>query len=288
MAGVSGFIAAVEKIAAQKPTYRTGGTGKDGTCDCIGLIMCAMYAMGHKKYDLHSTNYFARFQIDGLMKIKDEKDLFPGQILFRSRTSTDKLHARYQSGGSHYTGDLLDYYHVGVVTRVKPLRIVECTEYGSVKGIMISTKLKNWTHGGALKGVLYDGYSEEDYPVITASVPQKVLYRAKVVTQTDPLSVREWPVTGTIIGKVPKERIVEVLAEAGDGWPKIRYNELVGYASQQYLSRIDEESSDGEELDGLIEDVLQEAAKETVTIIDSEGNTFRPVGDFKVLRGAID
>ena len=283
MIGVSGFIAAAEKIAAQKPTYRTGGTGKDGTCDCIGLIMGAMYSVGHKKYDLHSTNYFARFQLESLTKIKDEKELFAGQLLFRSRSSTAKLHARYQKGGSHYTGDLLDYYHVAVVTRINPLRIIECTEYGNVTGIVISTKFKNWTHGGALKGVLYDGYDEEDYPVINASVPQTAIYRAKVITQNDPLSVREWPETGTIIGKVPKHRIVKVLSDAGDGWLKIRYNDRVGYASAKYLERIadeDEPVYSGE--------AAPEVAARPVFIVDSVGNRFQPVGDFRVYFDSVD
>lgn len=242
MISVSAFIAKIENIAARDLTYKTGGMGKNGICDCIGLIMGAMYELGRKKYDLHSTNYFARFQMASLTPVKNEKDLFPGQVLYRSRSSTSKLHARYQAGGSHYTGDMLDYYHVGVVTRTNPLRIIECTEYGNVTGIVISTKLKNWTHGGALKGVLYDGYDEEENPVITVNSPQMALYLAKVVTKTDPLSVREWPVTGMIIGKVPKGRTVEVISEADDGWPKIRYNELIGYASSLYLQRTDEES----------------------------------------------
>ena len=284
MIGVSGFIAKIEQIAAREIKYRTGGVGKDGTCDCIGLIMGAMYEIGHKKYDLHSTNYFARFQMESLTKIKDEKELFPGQLLYRSRSSVAKLHARYQNGGSHYTGDILDYYHVGVVTRVKPLRIVECTEYGSVTGIVISTKLKNWTHGGALKGVLYDGYDEEDYPVINTTVPQNALFRAKVITQTDPLSVREWPETGPIIGRVPKGRTVEVMAEAEDGWPKIRYNELVGYASGKYLERI----ADEDETLAESEKIVREETVRPVFIVDSVGNRFRPVGDFRVLFDSID
>lgn len=53
------FLERVKAIADANPTYRTGGDGSDGTCDCIGLIMGAI----GKKYDMHSTNYFARFQM---------------------------------------------------------------------------------------------------------------------------------------------------------------------------------------------------------------------------------
>ncbi|MBR4057842.1 MAG: hypothetical protein IKK00_06875, partial [Oscillospiraceae bacterium] len=91
MIGVTGFVERVEQIAARKLTYRTGGVGADGTCDCIGLVMGAMYELGHKKYDLHSTNYFARYQTMELREVKKESELFVGQLLFSARESTDKL-----------------------------------------------------------------------------------------------------------------------------------------------------------------------------------------------------
>lgn len=73
-----------------------------------------------------------------------------------------------------------------------------------------------------------------------------VLYEAKVVTQKDPLRVRSYPKTGEILGHVPKGRIVEVLAENDKGWPMIRYNELEGYASGDYLERISVELTEPE------------------------------------------
>jgi uncharacterized protein YgiM (DUF1202 family) len=229
MIGVSAFIAKIREIAARNLTYRTGGIGKDGTCDCIGLIMGAMYELGNKRYDMHSTNYFARYQMMELRKVT-EKDLHPGMILFRSRESTGKLNERYKPGGRYYTGDMLDYYHVAVVTGVKPLEIVECTEHGNVSGIVVSRSFKNWQDGGKLRGVLYEDYVEHE--------EEKTMYKAIVNTEKDPLRVREWPETGTILGSVPKGKTVDVLAEAGDGWPKIRYNELMGYVSEMYLEPV--------------------------------------------------
>ncbi len=283
MVGVSAFVSKIKNIASRNLTYKTGGTGKNGVCDCIGLIMGAMYELGHKKYDLHSTNYFARYQMQDLTRVSSEKELFVGQLLFRSRSNTAKLHARYQPGGSHYTGDLLDYYHVAVVTRTKPLEIIECTKYGSVTGIVVNTKFKNWQHGGRLKGVLYDGYDEEDDPVIEAAVPTTALYKAVVTTEKAPLSVREWPQTGPIIGRVPKGHIVDVLSDAGDGWPRIRYNELVGVASEKYLTRTELPAEPQETIE-----TTDEVQGAVVTIIDRAGNRFNPVGDFKVYFGSVD
>ncbi len=64
------------------------------------------------------------------------------------------------------------------------------------------------------------------------------LYRAMVTTETDPLRVRDAPETGRIVGHVPKGRTVDVLS-TGE-WPRIRYGEIVGYASGAYLTRTDE------------------------------------------------
>ena len=241
MIGVSAFIEKVREIAARDPKYRTGGAGKDGTCDCIGLIMGAMYELGRKKYDLHSTNYFARYQTLELRDVT-ERDMHPGMILYRTREDTGKLAARYQKGGAHYTGDLLDYYHVLVVTSTRPLEIIECTEYGSVSGIVISNATKGKYCGGKLRGVLYEDYVEE----------AGRMYEATVATEKDPLRVREWPKTGAILGSVPKGKTVEVLEDETDGWAKIRYNELEGYVSAQYLERTETNETEPEQSETVL------------------------------------
>lgn len=270
MIGVTGFVARVEKIAERKLTYRTGGIGKDGTCDCIGLVMGAMYESGRNAYDLHSTNYFARFQIMELKRVS-KRDLFIGQILFHARTNQDKLNGRYLPGGRYYTGDLLDYYHVSVVTSVNPLRIVECTEYGDVSGIVVNETFKGWDYGGKLRGVLYDEtesggvYEKEEEMSV-------VLYEAEVITKEDPLTIRATP-NGRKIGEIPKGANVEVLADGE--WARVRYGEMLGYVSSQYLKRIE-----------APENMITVSAD--VTIIDSEGNTFKPVGDWRVLIGSVD
>jgi len=244
MISVSAFVERVEKTASRKLTYRTGGMGSDGTCDCIGLIMGAMVELGHKKYDMHSTNYFARYQTLEL-KAASIRELFVGQLLYRARATQDKLHARYLPGGRYFTGDTLDYYHVGVVTSIKPLKIIECTEYGGVSGIVIREEFKNWNFGGKLRGVLYEYEDEAGKAVetmISAEMKENALYRAVVSTQEGALNVRERPKTGTILGRISKGKEVEVLADNADGWLKIRSDELIGYASEEYLTRIEEEA----------------------------------------------
>ena len=272
MIGVSRFVELVERIAARRPTYRTGGVGKDGTCDCIGLIMGAMYEAGHKKYDMHSTNYFARYQ-SVEMKKADAKKLLIGQLLYRARTNQDKLNARYLPGGRYYTGDLLDYYHVGVVTSVKPLRIIECTEYDGVDGIMFRNELRNWQYTAKFKDVRYESDEEEGRVM--------EMYTAIVDTESGALNIREWPKDGPVTGKAPKGARVEVLDENEAGWPRIRYAGMIGYVSGAYLSA----SGDNGEI-GTPEQMENPGVR--LTIIDSEGNRFYPEGDWRVLIGSID
>ena len=62
-----------------------------------------------------------------------------------------------------------------------------------------------------------------------------VLYRAIVVTEKDPLRVRKFPQTGEIVGHVPRGAVVDVLDVSNINWPCIRFNELQGYASAEYL-----------------------------------------------------
>lgn len=259
MIGVSAFVKKVEQIALRDLTYRTGGVGKDGTCDCIGLIMGAMYELGHKAYDLHSTNYFSRYQTLELKKAR-EKDLFIGQILYRARTNQDELNGRYMPGGRYYTGDLLDYYHVAVVTSIKPLQIIECTEYKNGSGIVYNSTFKNWDYGGKLRGVLYD---ETDAGGIYEEKEAMTLYRATVITQKDPLVLRATP-NGREIGRIPKGETVDVIAEGE--WARVRYGDMLGYVSGKYLERIEEQAQ----------------AKKTTTLIKDDGTVFELVGVWKV------
>lgn len=260
MISVSRFVLRVEQIAARDLTYKIGGVGKNGVCDCIGLIMGAMYELGHKKYDMHSTNYFARFQTMEMKRAR-ASELFVGQVLYKARDDQDKLNARYLPGGRYYTGDLLDHYHASVVTSVNPLRIIECTEYGDVTGIVVNNSFKGWDYGGKLRDVSYE--FEKDEPTKETEGNAMALYQAKVITQEDPLTLRNAP-DGDRIGKIPRGAIVDVLAEDGE-WAYVRHDGVSGYAARKYLEKMETDYS--------------ELTVRTI-LTDSAGNTWEPVGAF--------
>lgn len=144
---VNTFLERVEEIAREKPRYRKGGSGKDGTCDCIGLIIGALRRASATWTGIHGSNYAARKETIDLREIRSASELQPGELVFKHTRPGQKsydLPARYRKGGSDYNGDLLDYYHVGVVLSASPLRICHVTGTGAE----LDTSLGKWTHHG--------------------------------------------------------------------------------------------------------------------------------------------
>ena len=231
------FVAAVRQIAGSRPTYRTGGTGADGTCDCIGLIMGAI----GKKYDMHSTNYFARFQMRTLDSLLDESQLHVGAVVYKSRRNTAQLNARYQPGGRYYNSDMLDYYHVGVVTGIDPLEITHCTSTNDINGIACDSSISAWSHIGDLLDVEMVSTGEETCMSIMMEV-----YAAN----GKPVNVRKRPnADAPKVGAIAVGETVTVTEQA-DGWAKITHGSLTGYMMDKFLKEPGSEAETGEENTG--------------------------------------
>lgn len=80
---LTAFLEQLETICATKPNYRIGGSGTDGTCDCIGLIIGAVRRAGGGWNGMHGSNYAARKQMMDFAEIKSA-DLFVGEIVFKA------------------------------------------------------------------------------------------------------------------------------------------------------------------------------------------------------------
>ena len=224
------FVANVKRIADQKPVYREGGDGSDGTCDCIGLIMGALGV----EFEMHSTNWFARYQTFGLEAIShDRYEPEVGDILYKARNPGNPkydLHDRYATG-RYATGDLTDYYHVGVVTNIAPLEITHCTSTGNANGIAYDGAADTWTHVGILQEVDYDEPKAEDGT--HAAHDLAVVYSEN----GDPVRLRSKPTTDgeyNTVAKVPPGAPVEILEQAGE-WATVRWNGQRGYMMCKYL-----------------------------------------------------
>lgn len=232
------FVNRVLEIVASKPTYRAGGDGSDGTCDCIGLIMGALGG----KFDMHSTNWFARYQTFGLDPIHhDTYEPEIGDILYKARNPSNpkyNLHERYVTG-RYATGDLLDYYHVGVVTNVAPLEITHCTSTGNVNGIAYDSTAESWTHVGILENVNYDELAMPEEA--TAANKVAVVYSEN----RKPVRLRPIPSTAKpYIAEVPFGAQVEIVEQA-DGWAKVVWGNQRGYMMTDFLRVIGAVPTDG-------------------------------------------
>lgn len=220
------FLEGVRRIAASNPSYRTGGDGSDGTCDCVGLIMGALGG----EFEIHSSNYFARRQMRSKDQLIDESQLHAGSIVYKSRRDRGDLNERYKEGGRYYDGDLLDYYHIGVVASIEPLTITHCTSTNNVNGITTDGTIREWSHFGDL--LLVD-YAEDTASETTATVDLAVVYSE----DGKPVRMRSKPTTEgeyNTITKVPYSAPVRILEQAGE-WATVSWNGQRGYMMSKYL-----------------------------------------------------
>lgn len=142
-----------------------------------------------------------------------------------------------------------DEGHVGLVTEVGT--VIHASSKG---GMVMETPLTD-EQGWNLLGI-HRWIEVEEHAM-------SILYRARVVTKEQPLSLRDAPESGRVIGKMPIGAVVDVMSE-GD-WPVVRYGNLTGYAALQYLERMEEKDS------GI-----------RMVLTDEEGNTWIPTGGFSV------
>ena len=221
------FIAQVEAIAQASPVYRPGGDGSDGTCDCIGLVIGAIRRAGGAWTGTHGSNYAARYEMRELLPVTDAGELCLGDVVYKARTPGQAGYAlpdKYSNDP-----DKRDYYHVGVVTAVKPLKITHCTSPGIVR----DTKLGKWTYRGRLKKVGYDSAEGVETMAQTATV---------VADSGDDVKMRSTPSkTDGLYYKVPVGATVQVASVDGE-WAKVRYQDRTGYMMVEYLEMDVQES----------------------------------------------
>ena len=151
------FIDGVNSIYEEQPTYRTGGDGSDGTCDCIGMDRGALIRDGVKENEIKNmrgTNQAARKTIEDLKAIRSVTELQPGDVVLKTRDKDDKsmpLPDRYRKGGADYDpkwGET-NFTHIGTVTRTNPLEITHMTSPTAKK----DRSLGNWKYAGKLPWV---------------------------------------------------------------------------------------------------------------------------------------
>ena len=198
--------------------------------DCSGAFVDAYRTHGMSIY--HGSNRIAREYVERLVPASDAK---PGYAVFKIRKPDDDkyaLPAEYKKGGSHYNGDLNDYYHIGLLDRDGENVInAQSTSKGFTK-----TSLSTWQFAGELKAVQYDGTSGTD------DLP---LYRA-IVTADDGGSVRmrkNPSANSSILTEIKIGETVDVM-DVMDGWSEITYQGKHGYMMSKFLREIKPDDAD--------------------------------------------
>lgn len=210
------FLRQLDAIAAEQPSYRLGGDGSDGTCDCIGLIIGALRRSGASWEGIHGSNYTARHAVDALSPISQASELAVGEAVFKAASpgqSGYALPSRY----AHHP-DQQDYYHVGVVRSVEPLRIVHCTG----PGIVTDTKLGKWRFHGWLKQIHPKGE-----PTMSTTATVRAASGSTVNLRSAP--------NGPLTARIPVGSAVTLHEQAGD-WSRITSGEHSGWMKSEYLT----------------------------------------------------
>lgn len=183
---------------------------------------------------------------------------------FKYRDLTWKQEGTYgaRAGMLAFKRNGSDVHHVGLVTDVGTV-----IHSSSVQGEVVETPLDDAWHLLAIhRYIETEGDTQKEEPMI---------YQAQVITLEDPLRVRAWAKTGRILGTVPRGAVVDVLSDSGDGWPRVRFNELLGYASAEYLMRVDEE-----ETTDASEDEWETV--DATTLVNEDGMSLTLVGRWRV------
>lgn len=229
MISLNDFLSCIQQNVARITHYENAGDGSgNGGCDCIGLIIGALRLAGFRWPGTHGSNWAARNAVDGLSYINNASECFLGEIVFKAKEPGEsgyELPPAYSN-----SQDRRDYYHVGVVTSVKPLRITHCT--GVDGGIKTDSTLGKWRWGGRLK---YVNYEEGGNDMV------EPIYQAIVHAEGNKYPVRmraEASKESAIVAKIEQGETVDVLGIVGGDegeWGFILWHGMNGYMQKKFL-----------------------------------------------------
>lgn len=215
LALVSAFRTMLDEHWAYAPDTRRGQV------DCSGAFVWAYAQHGRSIY--HGSNRIARREVEALIPIA-EATLVPGMAAFKRRDPTEPGYAlptAYRPGGSQHTGDLGDYYHIGLIDR-DTTRVLNAQS--AATGFVASPVTQHWTHVARLRQVSYD---QQEVSPMTMHV---------TADNGKPVNVRKSPsATAARLTQLPVGTAVEVRALEGD-WALIASGATVGYMMRAFLT----------------------------------------------------
>ena len=233
---INKYLEGVESIYVEKPTYRTGGDGSDGTCDCIGMCRGALERGGSTDItNMRGTNAAARKTIEDLQPIGSAGELKKGAVVLKTRDADDPsmpLPDRYRKGGADYSqkwGET-NFTHIGTVTRENPLEITHMTSPTAKK----DTKIGNWKYRGWLPWV------DKDDPGPDPGPDPETQWATVYAENGKHVKMRSKPSTSCpLYWEVPCGAEV-IVDQRGDEWTAITWAGMTGYMMTRFLIFEDE------------------------------------------------
>lgn len=209
------------------------GKAEKGLVDCAGALVYLYKQNGLSLY--HGSNAIARSEAVELLPISAAK---PGMLAFKARASTEKGYAlpdKYKPGGKSYNGDLLDYYHVGLVDAAgKQVLNAASKEIGFTRSQLSASK--GWDYVAYARRINYGETNTGDdgmqTMVVTADSGGTVNLRARPDK------------SASVLAKVPIGEAVQVLSLSG-GWATVQRDGITGYMMEQYLKAQEAVSAPG-------------------------------------------
>ena len=116
--------------------YATPGSNDQRGIDCSGMFVRAYRLQGQRIY--HGSNTIWRKHLAKKGRIDAVSDLQPGMAVFKWKPETP----------SKFNDDEGDFCHIGLVTSVKPLRIVHASTEGMK--VKADSKIGKWKYWGVL------------------------------------------------------------------------------------------------------------------------------------------
>lgn len=187
------------------------GAAREGCVDCSGAFAYAYKQLGGYMYHGSNTMWRKYTTIKGK---RAEMTLLPGMAVFKWK----------KDGGPDSEGD---FYHVGCY--IGDGKVIEAQSKAT--GCVVSDVSK-WPYAAQLTKTVYD-LQEGEAEVMTVEC------RAKVVTESGKLNLRTAP-NGSVITRIPRNEEIDVIAwNAADGWAFVVYSGTQGYASKDFLERVE-------------------------------------------------
>lgn len=199
--------------------YASPGSNNAQGIDCSGAFVYAYRQFGQSIY--HGSNRIIRKYCHGVFAVSGTKGLRVGMAIFKGRSDLSRMKAEYKPGGRYYDPALpLDYYHMGLVTSVNPLKIVNATP----PRVRVDSDPAKWCCAAYLNAV-------DDTAAPPAGIGAEV-----TAPSGGTVNLRGAPSKSAVVRvRVPIGARVDVIERTDDTWWRVRYQKTTGYMMREFL-----------------------------------------------------